>query len=111
MTKIRETCHCVKSVLIRSFSGPYFLAFGLNTERYSVSLHIQSECGKIRTRKIPNTDTFHAVCDDSCNMKRYLRVTGNIFYPDLRYLTLAERKPRQNLFLMNLAEFSWNAAS
>ena len=33
------------------FSGPYFPAFGLNTERYFVSLHIQSECGKIRTRK------------------------------------------------------------
>ena len=25
--------HCVKSVPIRSFSGPYFAAFGLNTER------------------------------------------------------------------------------
>ena len=24
--------HCVKSVHIQSFSGPYFLAFGLNTE-------------------------------------------------------------------------------
>ena len=34
------------------FSGPYFPAFGLNTERYEVSLRIQSECGKIRTRKI-----------------------------------------------------------
>ena len=33
------------------FSGPYFPAFGLNTERYGVSLCIQSECGKIRTRK------------------------------------------------------------
>ena len=32
-------------------SGPYFPAFGLNTERYEVSLRIQSECGKIRTRK------------------------------------------------------------
>ena len=29
--------HCVKSVRNRSFSGPHFLAFGLNTERYSVS--------------------------------------------------------------------------
>ena len=29
-------------------SGPYFPAFGLNTERY-LSLRIQSECGKIRT--------------------------------------------------------------
>ena len=32
------------------FSGPYFPAFGLNTERYFASLRIQSECGKIRTR-------------------------------------------------------------
>ena len=53
--------HCVKSVPIWSFSGPYFLAFGLNTERYSVSLRIQSECGKMRTRKTSNKDTFHAV--------------------------------------------------
>ena len=43
--------HSVKSVHIRSYSGPYFPAFGLNTEKYSVSLRIQSECGKIRTRK------------------------------------------------------------
>ena len=33
------------------FSGPYFPVFELNTERYSVSLHIQSKCWKIRTRK------------------------------------------------------------
>ena len=33
------------------FSGPYFLTFGLNTERYFVSLRSQSKCGKIRTRK------------------------------------------------------------
>ena len=51
----------MKSVRIRSFSGPYFLTFGLNTERYGVSLHMQSECGKIQTRKTPNTNTFHAV--------------------------------------------------
>ena len=28
--------HCVKSGRIRSFSGPYFPAFGLHTERYRV---------------------------------------------------------------------------
>ena len=50
--------HCEKSVLILSFSGLYFPAFGLNTEIYSVNLRIQSECRKIRTRKTPNTDTF-----------------------------------------------------
>ena len=53
--------HCVKSVRTRSYSGPCFPAFGLNRERYSVSIRIQSECGKIRTRVTPNTDTFHAV--------------------------------------------------
>ena len=53
--------HCMKSVRIRNFSGPYFPAFGLNTDRYGISFRIQSECGKIRTRKTPNTDTFHAV--------------------------------------------------
>ena len=37
---------CVKSVHIRSFSGPYFPAFGLNTERHEKTL---------------STDTFHAV--------------------------------------------------
>ena len=52
---------CVKGARIWNYSGPHFPAFGLNTERYSVSLRIQSECGKIRTRITPNTDTFHAV--------------------------------------------------
>ena len=28
-----QYCHCVKSVRIRSYSGPYFLAFGLNTDQ------------------------------------------------------------------------------
>ena len=53
--------HYVKSVRIPSFSGLYLPALGLNTERYGVSLRIKSECGKIRTRKTPNTDNFYAV--------------------------------------------------
>ena len=53
--------HCVKSVRIRSYSGPYFPAFGLNTKRYSVSLRTQCECVKIPTRITPNMDTFYAV--------------------------------------------------
>ena len=35
--------HSVKCVRIRSFSGPYFPAFGLNTDRYEASLRIQSK--------------------------------------------------------------------
>ena len=53
--------HCVGSVRIWSFSGPHFPTFELIMERYSVSLRIQSECRKLRTRKTPNTGTFHAV--------------------------------------------------
>ena len=36
----------VKGVHSRSYSGLHFPAFGLNTERYGISLRIQSECGK-----------------------------------------------------------------
>ena len=53
--------HCVKSVRIWSYSGPYFPTFGVNTERYSIFLCINFECGKIRTRIISNTGTFYAV--------------------------------------------------
>ena len=56
----------MKSVRIPSFYCPYFPAFGLNTERYRVSLGIRSEFRKIRTRKTPNTNILHAVvtiCD------------------------------------------------
>ena len=51
--------HCLKSVRISGYSGPYFSPFGLNTERYKVSLHIQSECEKMETRITPKMDTFH----------------------------------------------------
>ena len=49
--------HCVKSVRIRSYSALYFPAFGLNTERYFLSLRIQSECKKMQTRI---TKLFHS---------------------------------------------------
>ena len=64
-TKDLLTCcnllHCEKIANIRSFPGPYFPAFGLNKETYSVSLRIQSLCGKIQTRKTPNMDTSQVV--------------------------------------------------
>ena len=51
----------MKSVPIRSYSDPHFSGFGLNTERYLVSLRIQSECDKMPTRITLNTDTFYVV--------------------------------------------------
>ena len=68
---LHENYYCVKSVRIRSYSGPYFPAFGLKTEIFS---RIRTEYGeiqstspylirmrKIRTRITLNTDTFHTV--------------------------------------------------
>ena len=59
--------HCVKSVQIQSFSGPYFPALGLNMEIYGVNLRIQSESVfspntvKYGPEKTPYLDTSHAV--------------------------------------------------
>ena len=65
--------HCVKNVRIRSYSGPHFFAFGLNTERYSASLphfpafglntevRMRENAGKMRTRITPNANIFYAV--------------------------------------------------
>ena len=51
-----QTYHCVKGVRIRSYSGPYFPAFGL----------------KIRNRITPNTDFFQRILKNvSSNALRY----------------------------------------
>ena len=47
-----DSCHCLKSVRIRSYSGPHSPAFGLNTERYSIMI----ECFEIL--KIIKTGIF-----------------------------------------------------
>ena len=51
--------HCLKSVRIWSHSGPQFLTFG-----YELSLRIQHECEKMRTRITPNADTFHTLYEN-----------------------------------------------
>ena len=53
--------HCVKSVRILEFLGPYFPVFGMNTDIYEVNLRIQSGCAKVWTRKTPSKDTFYTV--------------------------------------------------
>ena len=42
---------------IRGVTIKKVIDFGLE----NISFRIQSECGKMRTRATPNTDTFHAV--------------------------------------------------
>ena len=51
---IFDAKHCLKCIRIRSYSGPYFVAFSLNTR-------IKSEFGKMRTRITPNADAVHAM--------------------------------------------------
>ena len=56
---------CVKSVQIRSFSGPYFPVFGLNTEIYGYEISVFSpNTGKYGPEKTPYLDTLHAVSAD-----------------------------------------------
>ena len=56
-----HTVRCLKTICNQGFSGPYFPAFRLNTERYFVFLRIQSKCRKKRTIKNFETDTFYQV--------------------------------------------------
>ena len=62
---------CVESGRIWSYSDPYFPIFGLNKERYELSLHIQSKYAKIRTRITPNTDISHAVIIYGISLKKW----------------------------------------
>ena len=57
MISLRENC------LYLEF---FWSVFSRIWTEYGISLRIQSKCGKIRTRKSSNTDTFHAV--ESLNM-------------------------------------------
>ena len=92
--------HCTKSILIRSFSGPHFPEFGLNTERYGVSLQIQSECGKMRTTITPNRDTFHAVSKLNYNY----RLTNYVYFNSVIYWII---DPADPVIFHNVALF-WN---
>ena len=64
MWRTSRVCNrCMKSVRIRSFFGPHFPAFGLNMDRYYVSLRIQSECGK-------NSEYRHFLSSEGCALSK-----------------------------------------
>ena len=50
-----------QTVNVYSFGSMKLLILIRNKRLYGVSLRIQSECGKIRTRITPNMDTFRPV--------------------------------------------------
>ena len=84
-------------ILVRNFP-----AFVLNTERYEVSLRIQSKCGKMRTRISPNRDTFYAVMlvylEDSCS---------NHFMPLFTFYAFVFRRYRKRTVVWYGSKFDW----
>ena len=84
--------HCVKS--------PVFGIILVHIFRHSVwvSLCIQSECGKIRTRITPNTDTFHAV-----NTKRIKWILVSF------YSSWSQKKTMGFLMISGRIEINWFA--
>ena len=74
---LRKKCPCLE--LFWSAISPHFTVFRLNTERYSLSVRIQSKSGKMRTRITPSTDSFHAV-DDIENIKLLAKPEWNFIW-------------------------------
>ena len=72
--KVTWSERCVNCVCIRSYSGPYFPTFGLNTERYFVP-----------TRITPNADTFYAVIVSLCF--RGSKFFSRGYFPGSKYLS------------------------
>ena len=68
-------------------SGPYFPAFGLNTQVYQVNIRIQSKCRKIWTRKSPDSDIFRTV--------KKLKINQNVFKARQRYQLKHLRESRK----------------
>ena len=102
-------CYWLKSVHIRSYSSPHFAAFGLNTETYSVTLHIQSECRKIQTRITQNTDIFCVVCEskDELILRNFLHENPEPKHSHPRYL-YQEAKNKKKIKISTGMEISKN---
>ena len=69
------------------FFWSLFREFKVNTERYSVSLHIQCECREIWTSKIPNTNAFDAL---QCIMGKVQYPVFSNFYIELTKFSFRE---------------------
>ena len=98
--------HCVKSVRIRSYSGLHFSAYGLNSERYSVysvSLHIQSEQGKMRTKVTPNTAAFNAVGSPILTVTLYGKHSNETRKDETRQLYTQKRPKQSSLGIIKVA--------
>ena len=78
---IPEISESVKSILREKcpYSEFFWSVFSCILTEYWVSLRIQSECGKIPTRKIRNTDTFRAVQSFSTKISQSICPTCHLY--------------------------------
>ena len=60
----------MKSVQIRSFSGPYFSVFGMNTEIFRIQKNTD-------LKKTPYLDKFHAVYNFATELEQFYHVNKN----------------------------------
>ena len=94
--------HCVKSVCVRSYSGPQFPAFGLNMERYTVSLNTYLWI-------TPNTDIFLRSVFFKLNKTHKLFKSFSVLkFPSLSipmFLRRIELRNQSNLMLSNLMQY------
>ena len=118
--RILGRCHCMKRVHIRNYSGPYFIRFGLKTERCYISLCIQSEWGKIWTRITPNTVNFYAVYlfqnadfdlkENKCIRLEIIPFFPNFWNPCISKTKMANVSPDQDGFdfsIINIFQMVW----
>ena len=70
------------------FSGLYFSAFGMNTERWGVSLVFSPNAGKYGPEKTPYLDTFHAVVVLYTHIAQLMTHTKNVYVAATAYLAI-----------------------
>ena len=88
--------HCEKYLYLESLWSaffPHFLTFGLNKERYSVSIYLylvgmRQNVGNMRTGITANTDNFYTVLELSMNS---LHELGYIYSPYLSKSSINNR--------------------
>ena len=74
MYRIRQNKHCVKSVGIRSFSGPHFLVFSPNVGEYGPEKPPNMETRSVGLR--PISDAYLETCQTS--MIHHKCLTGRV---------------------------------
>ena len=114
----RDTCTAWKLIKYGVFSGPYFPAFGLNTERY-LSL-FSPNVGKYGQEKTPCLNTFHAVVvlqsfmrsgNYDCPLKYHQHETIFVFFHASNWVSNSTEERCDNVLWKLQSEMYWYIVS